>query len=470
MTADDATHASAMPAAPAAWREVFRGRRGRLTAGLLLLEALVAVQALVVATIMPDVRRDLGMVQLYGLVFTASSLATIASIPIVGRAVDRFGTKAVLVPVLAVFSLGLLVSATAPAMPILLIGQFLQGMGGGGLYALSLGTVAKTYPDHLRPRVLALLATMWILPGLIGPPVGAAIASTVGWRWAFVAPVPVLLATWLLIAPVLDLVPRSRASGSLGLSLRWPLQLMVGVGFAFAALTVFAWWVPAAVALGLAIGIPALLHIAPRGTLRARPGMPATAAAAFLLSTSFLAMDAFLTLMLTRVRGLSLGAAGLVITVASITWAIGAWWQSNRTERRPLSWLVGAGTALLFAGEAAVASTLWLQVPLAVAYVGWGIVGLGMGVAFSTIPLAAMRVSEAGEESEELSSVLLMDMLGVATGAGLGGAAIAASDALDLPLRTGIGGAFVIALVAALALAAITPRIPSRRAASGTPS
>ncbi len=63
--------------------------------------------------------------------------------------------------------------------------------------------------------------------------------------------------------------------------------------------------------------------------------------------------------------------------------------------------------------------------------------GVGMGIAFATIPLAAMRVSEPGEEGEELSAVLLMDMLGVAIGAGLGGAAIALSDALDAPLRTG---------------------------------
>ena len=463
MTAEDATRARSSPGAPATpapWREVFAGRRGRLTAGLLVLEALVAVQSLIVATILPEVRRDLGMVQLYGLAFTAMSLATIASIPVVGRAVDGFGTKTVLVPVLALFAAGLLVSATAPAMPVLLAGQFLQGMGGGGLYALSLGTVAKTYPDHLRPRVLALLATMWILPGLVGPPVGAAIASTFGWRWAFVAPVPVLLATWLLIAPVLNLVPRSDDHGP-SVSLRWPLQLMVGAGFVFAALTVAEWWVPVAVVAGLAVGVPALRHIAPHGTFRAAPGMPATAAAAFLLSVSFLAMDAFLTLMLTEVRGLSLGASGLVITVASITWAIGAWWQSNRAEQRTLSWLVAVGTALLFGGQTAVASTLWLQVPLAIAYVGWGVVGLGMGIAFATIPLAAMRASESGEESSELSSVLLMDMLGVATGAGLGGAAVAMSDAFDATLRTGIAGAFTIALVTALALAAISGRIPS---------
>jgi Major Facilitator Superfamily len=359
-----------------------------------------------------------------------------------------------------VFATGLLVSATAPAMPVVLIGQFLQGAGGGGLYALSLGTVAKTYPDALRPRVLALLATMWILPGLIGPPVGAVIASTVGWRWAFVAPIPVLLATWALIAPVLDLVPRPEHPGD-GIPLRWPLQLMVGAGFVFAALTAFAWWVPLAVAIGLAIGLPALRRIAPAGTFRAAPGHGAIAAAAFLLSVSFLAMDAFLTLMLTRVRGLSLGAAGLAITVATVTWAAGALWQSNRAGERPLGWLVGVGATLVFIGQAAVASTLWIEVPLAVGYVGWGVVGLGMGIAFATIPLAAMRVSGEGEEGGELSSVLLMDMLGVATGAGLGGAAIALSEALDAPLRNGLAGAFAIGLVAAVVLIGITPRIPS---------
>jgi hypothetical protein len=242
---------------------------------------------------------------------------------------------------------------------------------------------------------------------------------------------------------------------------------MVGAGLVFASLTAVDWWVPVAVAAGLAVGLPALRHIAPRGTFRARPGQGAIAAAAFLLSVSFLAMDAFLTLMLTEVRGLSLGAAGVAITVATVTWAAGALWQSNRAGARPLGWLVGVGATLLLVGQAAVASTLWLQVPLAVAYVGWAVVGVGMGIAFATIPLAAMRVSGAGEEGEELSAVLLMDMLGVATGAGLGGAAIALSDALDAPLRTGLGGAFAIAIVAAVALIAITPRIPSGSATTG---
>ncbi len=52
------TEASLPPVetAPPPWREVFQGARGRLTAGLLILEALVAVEIMVVATILPAVQ------------------------------------------------------------------------------------------------------------------------------------------------------------------------------------------------------------------------------------------------------------------------------------------------------------------------------------------------------------------------------------------------------------------------------
>jgi MFS family permease len=444
---------------PPPWREVFRGRRGRLTAGLLLLEALVAIQALVVATIMPDVRRDLGMVQLYGLAFTVASLATIAAIPIAGRAVDRFGPKAALVPILGLFAGGLLVAGTAPTMPVLLLGQFLLGIGGGGLYALSLGTVAKTYPDGLRPRVMALLATMWILPGLTGPPIGAFIASTVGWRWAFLAPVPVLIVGWILIVPALDLAPRPDENDGLGLAVRWPLQLMAGAGLVLTSLTIVRPWAVPMFLAGAALVFPALIRIVPSGTFRAAPGVPAAALAAFFLSFGFLGMDAFLTLMLTRVRGVSLAEASIAITLATLTWAAGSAWQSGRAESKSLPRLALIGTALVLVGELTVAAALSSSVPLAVAYVGWSAVGGGMGIAFPTIQLAAMRLSSVGEESAQLSSVLLMDMLGAAVGAGLGGSAVAVAHAVGAPLATGIGAAFGIAIVALVWLAAVVHRI-----------
>jgi MFS family permease len=444
---------------PPPWREVFRGRRGRLTAGLLLLEALVAIQALVVATIMPDVRADLGMVQLYGLAFTAASLATLVAIPIAGRAVDRFGPKPTLVPILCLFAAGLLVAGTAPAMPVLLLGQFLLGIGGGGLYALSLGTVAKTYPDGLRPRVMALLATMWILPGLIGPPIGALIASTVGWRWAFLAPVPVLIVGWILIVPALDIASRPESGDGGGLAVRWPLQLMMGAGLVLTSLTIVRPWAVPMFLAGTVLSLPALIRIVPPGTFRAASGVPAAALAAFFLSFGFLGMDAFLTLMLTRVRGVSLAEASIAITLATLTWAAGSTWQSGRAQSKALASLALIGIVLVLLGELTVTAALWSSVPLPVAYVGWAAVGGGMGIAFPTIQLAAMRQASAGEESSQLSSVLLMDMLGAAVGAGLGGGAVAVAHAVGAPLAAGIGVAFGIAIVALASLAAIVRRI-----------
>lgn len=441
---------------------MLRGRRGRLTLGLLLLEALVAVQSLVIATIAPDIRRDLGMVELYGLVFAASSLATIASIPITGRAVDAMGSRRILLPVLALFSAGLLVAATAPAMPVLLAGQFLIGAGGGGLYALSLGTIAKAFPDRLRPRVMALLATMWILPGLFGPPFAALVATTVGWRWAFAAPLPLVLLGWALTAPTLDLVPAPERAPGTRLHLRWPLQLMAGAALFLSALTIVRPWAIAVVAAGVAIGLPALRRIVPAGTFRAAPGRPAAGASAFLLSAGFLAMDAFLTLMLTDVRDLTLGQASVAITAASVTWALGSLWQSGRAERMSLPRLLRIGTLLVLAGQVAVTATLVESVPLTWAFAGWAVVGVGMGISFPTIPLAAMRVTEAGEESGQLSSVLLLDFLGVAIGAGLAGGVVAVSDAFDRPLSHGIAGAFAIGLIALLVLLWTAGRIPDR--------
>src|SRR5215510_9203994 len=106
--------APAVADAPPPWREVFSGKRGRLTAGLLLLEALVALEALVVATILPAVERDLGGLSLYGWTFTAFTLASLASVPISGRITDRIGPVRVLAVAVVLYAAGLLIAAAAP--------------------------------------------------------------------------------------------------------------------------------------------------------------------------------------------------------------------------------------------------------------------------------------------------------------------------------------------------------------------
>lgn len=429
--------------------------------GLLLLEALVALEALIVATILPAVERDLGGLSLYGWTFTSFTLASLASVPIAGRITDRIGPVRVLGVTVALYAAGLLVAAAAPTMFVIVLGRFVQGIGGGGIYTVSLGTVAKTYPDRIRPRVMALLASMWILPGLFGPPIGALLAETVGWRWAFLGPIPAIALGVLLVMPSLAHVEPSPDEDRLPVAAS--LLLMVGVGLALAGLTLLGWWALVLIPAGIAIGLPGLRRITPPGTLLAKPGLPAAAAAAFLLSCAFLAVDGFLTLMLTNVRGLSVGEAGLVITAMSLSWAAGSWWESRVVGRLGARALTTGGALLLAVATAIAASGLLETVPIAVPYIGWGLGGLAMGIVFPTIPLSVMGEATEGREARELSSTILMDFLGIGVGAGLGNASVALADAGTISLEAGIGGAFAIGLLSALLLALVGRRIPDAR-------
>ncbi len=448
-------------AGPPPWREVFAGARGRLTAGLLLLEALVAMEALIVATILPAVERDLGGLSLYGWTFTAFTLASLASVPISGRVTDRIGPVRVLAVAVVLYAAGLLIAAAAPSMIVLVLGRFVQGIGGGGIYTVSLATVAKTYPERIRPRVMALLASMWILPGLFGPPVGSLLASTVGWRWAFLAPIPAIALGVLLVMPSLGGVEAEPSEERLPVAAS--LVLMVGTGIFLAALTLLSWWTLVLVPVGLAIGLPGLRRITPRGTVVARPGLPAAAAAAFLLSCAFLAVDGFLPLMLTNVRGLSVGEAGLIITAASLSWAAGSWWESRVVARRGARSLTTRGALLLAFGMLLVTAGLVDTWPIAIPYVGWALGGFAMGVVFPTIPLSVMSEATAGHEAGELSATILMDFLGIGVGAGLGNACVALADAGRVSLQAGIAGAFAIGVIAAIVLAFVGRRIPDAR-------
>lgn len=455
------------PPSPPPWREVFAGKRGRLTTGLLLLEALVAIEALIVATILPAVERDLGGLSLYGWTFTAFTLASLASVPIAGRITDRIGPVRVLAVTVVLYAAGLLLAASAPSMLVVVLGRFVQGVGGGGIYTVSLATVAKTYPDRIRPRVMALLASMWILPGLFGPPIGALLAETVGWRWAFLGPIPAIVIGILLVMPSLPHIEPSPAEDRLPVVAS--LLLMVGVGLALAGLSLLEWWSLALIPAGLAIGVPGLRRITPPGTVLARPGIPAAAAAAFLLSCAFLAVDGFLTLMLTNVRGLSVGEAGIVITAMSLSWAVGSWWESRVVGRLGARAITTGGALLLAAATGIAALGLIQSVPVFVPYVGWGLGGLAMGITFPTIPLSVMSEASEGREAGELSSTILMDFLGIGVGAGLGNAFIALADKGTISLEAGIAGAFAVGLVSALLLALVGRRIPDARPADAGP-
>src|SRR5262245_55214108 len=159
------------------YRELFRGRDAWLAVGLLLLEFVAAVQLYVTVTVLPLVSSELHGQRYYGLALSGATVALFVSTPLAAPIARRVGMRAVLLAAGVLYLAGSLLSAVAASMPVFTAGRVVMGLGDGVLFALSYLIVAEHFPPRLRSRMIALLASMWLLPSLLGPP-GAAVLAT----------------------------------------------------------------------------------------------------------------------------------------------------------------------------------------------------------------------------------------------------------------------------------------------------
>src|SRR5204863_10109557 len=116
-----------------------------LTVGLVLTITLIGFSSLAVETILPIVSDELGGVSLYGWVFSAFFLGSLASVIVAGGIADRRGTLLPYVTGLSLFVLGLLIAGAAPAMAIVVSGRLVQGIGSGAILASTYASIARGY-------------------------------------------------------------------------------------------------------------------------------------------------------------------------------------------------------------------------------------------------------------------------------------------------------------------------------------
>jgi MFS family permease len=450
--------------------------RRALTVGLLLVVSLVAFEALAVATVTPAAVEEIGGLTLYGWTFSAFMLASLVTTIAAGEQADRRGPAIPFLAGVALFGLGLLVAGLAPVMLVFVVGRALQGGGAGAIIGMAYVGISRGYPDNLRARMLALLSSAWVIPGLIGPAAAGFLSEHATWRLVFLGLLPLLVVAAALTLPALRQMTVTGTETASAGRLLPALCLAIGTGVLLGGLEV---GIPllavAVVALGAALAVPALVRLTPPGIFTARPGLPAGLAVSALLNFGFFAAEAFMPLGLTSLRGLSTGEAGVMLTIASLTWAGGAWVQARLDARmggQGRRGRVTVGVTLAAAGIAAMALTIVLdQIPLALAGIGWGIGGLGMGLAYPTISLIVLAQAPAGQEGNVSGSLRVAELLFVALGTGLGGAVIAMGERMDWAERTGIAVAFSIALVGAVIGILASRRLsPGEAAAQHQPS
>jgi MFS family permease len=417
-----------------------------------------------VITIMPLLARDLRGLNLYGWVFSAFMLGSLIGTVAAGREADRLGPARPYVAGLVLFGSGLAVAGLAPSMAVLVGGRFLQGIGAGAIPAVAYVVIGRSLHEHLRARMMAVLSTAWVVPGLLGPVLSAEVARVFGWRFVFLGLMPLVAVAGVLALPALVRIGRPSGEAAVEHRLRDAVRTAVGGGLVLEGTSAHGVALATVlVLLGLVTGLPALRRLLPAGTLVAQRGLPAIILSRGLLTFAFFGADAFVTLAITTVLHHSATTASIAITGSTMTWTAGAWLQARLAETWEGRSLIRIGLLLILGGIAGMAISLQSGIPVGVALVAWSIAGLGMGVAFAPTSLMMLRETSAGRAGRASASLNLSDVLGTALGTGLGGGALVAASNQGWSLSTGVLIAFGVASIGALVALIVVHRLPLQR-------
>lgn len=391
---------------------------------------MLLIDITVVNVALPDIQRSLhASFSDLQWVVDAYSLTLAAFMLTAGVMGDMFGRREVFAIGLGIFSVSSLVCGLAVDSLMLNLSRGFQGVGGAIMFATSLALIAEAFHGRERGTAFGIYGAVVGGAVAVGPLVGGAITSGVGWRWIFFINVPIgVVAVALTLTKVVESRdPRTRRidwpgfatfSGALfclvfalvrGNTNGWRSPLIVGL-------------LVTAVALLAAFVVVELRRRDPMLDLRLfrRPAMVGVSFAAFALSASIFAMFLYLTLYIQDDLGYGPLAAGLrflPITMLSFFVAPAA---GRLTVRLPARALLGGGLLAIGVG--------CILMSFVRADSGWtvllpGFVVTGLGVGTMSPVLASSAVAVVPPERSGMASGVnnTFRQVGIATGiAGLG--------------------------------------------------
>lgn len=205
-------------AAPPALSDSGMTHREVLTAlsGLLLGMFVSMLASTVVGTSLPVIISDLGGDQsAFTWVITATLLATTVSTPIWGKLADLFNRKLLLQLALAIFVVASAVAGFSQDTGTLITMRVLQGIGAGGLAALSQIVMADIISPRERGRYAGLFGAVMAVATVGGPLLGGVLTDGLGWRWNFFVGLPIAVVALVLLQRTLHLPKRPRQKVSI---------------------------------------------------------------------------------------------------------------------------------------------------------------------------------------------------------------------------------------------------------------
>jgi EmrB/QacA subfamily drug resistance transporter len=378
-------------------------RRRRL--GILMICSMslliVGLDVTIVNVALPSIGREFHA-PLSGLQWTidAYTLVLASLLMLSGSTADRLGRRRTFIIGLVTFGAGSLLCSLAPNLTLLIVFRMMQAVGGSMLNPVAMSIITNTFTNpRERAQAIGVWGAVIGVSMALGPVIGGALVSSVGWRSIFWINIPVALVAAVLARKY---IPESKAAVARKVDVPgqvFVVTLLASLTYGIIEAPNRGWTSPLIVgALAIAVvSLAGILYWERRATqplidLRFFRSVPFSSAAVVAIA-SFAALGGFLflnTLYLQDVRGLSPLHAGLdtlpMAVMTMILSPISGRIVGRHGGRIPMviAGIALATACLLLVGLSATTPFTWL-------FTAYVIFGIGFG--FVNAPITNTAVS-----------------------------------------------------------------------------
>ncbi|MFV8298577.1 MFS transporter [Mycolicibacterium fortuitum] len=346
-----------------------------------------------------------------GHVISAYALGVVVGAPVIAALTARWPRKALLLSLMALFTVGNLASMLAPSYPTLVIARFVAGLPHGAFFGIAALAAAHLMGPQNRAKAVAYVLCGLTIATVLGVPLASWLGQALGWRSAFGLVVGVglitLAAQWRWLPEHLRTMQVSSPLTELGALRRPQVWLAVLVGM---------------------IGFGGMF-----------------------------AVYTYISTTMTDVTGLSRSMVPVALMVFGLGMVAGNLIGGRLADSsvvRALYLSLGS-LAVLLAAFSLGSHSPWTALPL---LFGVGVAGSAVGPALQT------RLMDVAHDAQTLAAALNHSALNIgnATGAWVGGLVIAAGLGYTAPAAAGavlaVGGVLVFTVSVALQRRSSTPR------------
>lgn len=391
---------------------------------------MIVLDTTIVTVALPSIKADLGFSET-GLVWVVNAyMLTFGGLLLLGgRLGDLYGQRRLFLLGLTLFTFASLACGMAGSQALLVTARAVQGVGGAVITAVALSLISNlfTEPDE-RAKAMGVYGFVCAAGGSIGALLGGVLTETLSWRSIFLVNLPIgIVVYWLSrrLLPADDTAAAAHQRLDMGGAVTVTSALMLAV-YAVVNGNQLGWLSTQTLGLlgaaGLLLGLFLWIEsrvaqpLMPLGLFRLR-NLATANVIGVLWSAGMFAWFFLAALYLQLVLGYSPLEVGLAFVPADLIMAafslgLSAWIVMRYGQRHPV-WLgLALGTlGLLLFARAPLAGDFWVDV-----LPGMLLLGLGAGLAFNPLLLAAMGDVEEKDSGLASGVVNTSFMLGGALG------------------------------------------------------